>query len=82
MRLLALIVILIPGLIAVYGVKLMRDSFFSMLQWPFPNGTIQFIVGFVIFLIGLTVIGGFIYHRDQKRHKVTKGLRKRKSLSK
>ncbi|MDL4841607.1 DUF2627 domain-containing protein [Aquibacillus rhizosphaerae] len=72
MRLLALIIIVIPGLIAVLGVKLMRDALFGEFFFLFFHSIIQFIFGLFIFLAGLAFIGGFILHRDRKRN-LTKG---------
>ncbi|WP_033828461.1 DUF2627 domain-containing protein [Bacillus andreraoultii] len=71
-RLLALIIILIPGVLSVIGVKLIRDSLFKIIHWPFFQIWQQISVGFLFFLTGLAIIGGFIYHRDKKRNKITK----------
>lgn len=71
-RLLALIVIIIPGVISVIGVKLIRDSLFKIIHWPFFLIWQQIIVGVLLFLTGLAIIGGFIYYRDKKRNKITK----------
>jgi len=64
-RLIAVILIVLPGVIGAFGIKLMRDALFSEIL--FINGGIQFIIGFVLFAGGLAFIGGFIYHRDKKR---------------
>lgn len=69
-RLIALIIMLIPGLIAALGVKLMRDMVFGILQSPFPYLWLQFLAGLIFFLAGLGFIAGFILHRDRKRNKV------------
>ncbi|MCU9613820.1 DUF2627 domain-containing protein [Caldibacillus lycopersici] len=76
-RLLALIIVLIPGILAVIGVKLMRDSAFSIENWPFTNVWLQFAFGLFLFIMGLAFIGGFIYRRDKKRKKVTKRFKHR-----
>ncbi|WAA11410.1 DUF2627 domain-containing protein [Fervidibacillus halotolerans] len=73
-RLIALIILVIPGIVSAYGVKLMRDAIFSELSNPFSSIWIQFLFGFLIFLAGVFFIGGFIYRRDKKRKKVTKRL--------
>jgi len=80
-RLLALIIVVIPGVIAVYGVRLMRDTVFSVLNWPFSILWLQFLSGLIMFLAGLAFIGGFIFYRDKKRKKVTKRLGRRKSIN-
>ncbi len=73
MRIVALILLVIPGILATYGIKLVRDAaFFGMLNPIFFNLIIQLIVGILFIIIGLGFIGGFILHRDRKRNK-TKG---------
>ncbi|MGV2938299.1 DUF2627 domain-containing protein [Mesobacillus sp. LC4] len=69
-RIIALIIMLIPGVIAALGVKLMRDMVFGILQSPFPFLWLQFLAGLLFFLAGLGFIAGFILHRDRKRNKV------------
>ncbi|KAB2338457.1 DUF2627 domain-containing protein [Cytobacillus depressus] len=69
-RIIALLIMLIPGMFAAYGIKLMRDMVFGILQSPFPYLWLQFLSGLLFFLIGLGFIAGFILHRDRKRNKV------------
>ncbi|MBB5173051.1 DUF2627 domain-containing protein [Texcoconibacillus texcoconensis] len=69
-RFLALLILLIPGFIAGYGIKQMRDTLFQILNQPYPSLTLQFIVGFFAMIVGVAFIGGFILHRDRKRNKV------------
>ena len=69
-RILALILLLIPGFLAALGVKLMRDMVFGILQRPIPFLWLQFLIGLFLFLIGIWFISGFILHRDRKRNKV------------
>lgn len=69
-RIIALIILLIPGALAAYGVKLMRDTVFGIQQPPFSILWLQFLAGLLLFLAGLTFIAGFILHRDRKRNKV------------
>jgi hypothetical protein len=71
-RIIALIIMVIPGLIAILGIKLMRDMVFGILQAPIPNLMLQFILGLVFFIFGLGFIAGFVLHRDRKRNKVQK----------
>ncbi|RCW64828.1 DUF2627 domain-containing protein [Saliterribacillus persicus] len=72
MRVIAFLLLLIPGIISTFGIKLMRDAFFGLLTPLFYHLIIQFIVGLLLFVGGLIFIGGFILHRDRKRRK-TKG---------
>ncbi|WP_080845241.1 DUF2627 domain-containing protein [Cytobacillus gottheilii] len=69
-RIIALIVLLIPGALAAYGIKLMRDMVFGILQSPFPYLWMQFIAGLILFVLGLGFVAGFILHRDRKKNKV------------
>ncbi|MCP8616803.1 DUF2627 domain-containing protein [Salirhabdus salicampi] len=71
-RFIALIILVIPGIIATLGIKLMRDTLFAILHPIFFHLVIQFIFGLLFFLGGLAFIGGFILHRDRKRN-LTKG---------
>ncbi|MFD2445995.1 DUF2627 domain-containing protein [Bacillus sp. CGMCC 1.16607] len=69
-RIIALIILLIPGFFAAVGIKLMRDMLFGILHSPFPYLSLQFIGGLILFLVGLGFVAGFILHRDKKRNKV------------
>lgn len=69
-RIIALIVLLIPGAFAAYGIKLMRDMVFGILQSPFPYLWMQFLAGLLFFVLGLGFIAGFVLHRDRKKNKV------------
>ena len=77
-RLIALIIMLIPGALAALGIKLMRDMLFGILQPPFPSLWLQFILGLLFFLGGLSFIAGFILHRDRKRNKVQERFKNKK----
>lgn len=67
-RILALIIMVTPGVIGALGIKLMRDALFYEI-YPFLwNAGVQFIVGLILFIFGLAFIGGYIYHRDRKRN--------------
>ncbi|MCG3418754.1 DUF2627 domain-containing protein [Oceanobacillus sp. M65] len=68
-RSLALIVLFIPGIIAAFGIKLMRDALFSEFYPIFLHTGVQFVAGLLFFIAGLGFIGGFIVYRDRKRQK-------------
>lgn len=70
MRLIALLIVLIPGILGVIGIKLMRDVLFGVLNPPFNSLIVQFILGLVFLIAGLSFVGGFIFYRDRKRNKV------------
>ncbi|QED48566.1 DUF2627 domain-containing protein [Cytobacillus dafuensis] len=69
-RIIALLILLIPGFLAAYGIKLMRDMVFGNLLSPFPFLWLQFLTGLLLFLTGLGFVAGFILYRDRKRNKV------------
>jgi hypothetical protein len=69
-RIIALLILVIPGFLAGVGIKLMRDMLFGILQPPFPFLWMQFIAGLLLFLGGLGFVAGFIFRRDRKQNKV------------
>ncbi|MBP3952288.1 DUF2627 domain-containing protein [Bacillus suaedae] len=77
-RFIALMILVIPGIIAGYGIKLMRDTLFQIVNSPFTSLTLQFVIGFILFLAGLSFIGGFIFYRDKKNGKIAPRFSKRK----
>ncbi|MGP4042300.1 DUF2627 domain-containing protein [Gracilibacillus sp. D59] len=79
MRIIALLILVLPAALATYGIKLMRDAFFGELTAIFMHVIIQFIVGLGLFVGGLYFIGGFILHRDRKRHLIKGGKNNRYS---
>ncbi|MBY6271201.1 MAG: DUF2627 domain-containing protein [Caldibacillus debilis] len=77
MRTVAFLILLVPGILAAWGVKLMRDSLFGIVNPPFPGTASQTIAGLLFFVFGIFFVGGFIFHRDKKRNKVQKRFKKR-----
>lgn len=77
-KLVALLIMVIPAAIAVYGIKLMRDAFFYSFS-PETNGFLwgTFALGLLLFLIPVSFIGGFILHHDRKRNRVQPRFMKR-----
>ncbi|AKM19615.1 DUF2627 domain-containing protein [Geobacillus sp. FSL K6-0789] len=79
-RMIALFILVVPGLAAALGIKWMRDALFGIMQPPFAALWLQFLAGLVLFAAGLAFIGGFLLHRDRKRNKVqARFQRKRKT---
>ncbi|GAA0443754.1 DUF2627 domain-containing protein [Lentibacillus halophilus] len=68
-RIIAVLLLVIPGLMSAIGIKLMRDTLFNTFIPVFMNQGIQFVSGLLLFLGGLAFIGGFIIHRDRKKWK-------------
>jgi hypothetical protein len=75
-RIIALSILVIPGILAVLGIKLMRDMTFGILQGPFPFLWLQFLIGLLFFIGGLGFVAGFIFHRDSKKNKVQTKLKR------
>ncbi|MBH0229811.1 DUF2627 domain-containing protein [Halobacillus yeomjeoni] len=77
MRLIALLLLVTPGIIAVYGIKLIRDALFGEFHPIYFHIALQGIAGVLFVIGGIAFIGGFILHRDRKRN-LTKGRFKQK----
>ncbi|MBK3494067.1 DUF2627 domain-containing protein [Viridibacillus sp. YIM B01967] len=78
-RFAAFIVLLIPGLMAAGGIKLIRDTLFAKLVDPIPFLWLQFIIGIVLFVIGFGFFAGFLLHRDRKKGNVSPKFAKQKN---
>lgn len=75
-RLIAFIILLIPGIMAAYGIKLMRDSVFNKLLEPFPVLWLQFSLGLLFTVLGIGFFAGFLLNRDRKKGTVSKRFQK------
>ncbi len=74
-RIIAVLLLIIPGLVSAFGIKLIRDTLFDDIHPIFFNIGIQFAAGFILFAGGIAFIGGFIVHRDRKRQQNKKKRR-------
>lgn len=69
-RIIAAILLVVPGIAATYGFLAMKDAFFAQfgpeahMQWG------KFVVGLLLFAAGVAFIGGWIFFRDRKRNYV------------
>lgn len=77
-RFAAFLVMLIPGLMAAGGIKLMRDTLFGILISPIPFLWLQFVLGVVFFVIGFGFFAGFLLHRDRKKERLHHAFPKNK----
>ncbi|HSJ36636.1 MAG TPA: DUF2627 domain-containing protein [Planococcus sp. (in: firmicutes)] len=75
-RLIAFIILLIPGIMAAYGIKLMRDSVFNKLLEPYPVLWLQFSLGLLFTVVGIGFFAGFLLNRDRKKGTVSKRFQK------
>ncbi|WP_373892724.1 DUF2627 domain-containing protein [Virgibacillus natechei] len=71
-RIIAVSLLFIPGILAAYGIKLMRDSLFNEFNPIFFHAGIQFFIGALLLVGGIWFIGGFLVHRDKKKNLVGK----------
>ncbi|MDQ0220789.1 DUF2627 domain-containing protein [Peribacillus cavernae] len=69
-RLVAFSILFLPGALAAYGIKIMRDMLFGISQPPYPNLWMQFLAGFILCIGGIGFVAGFVLHRDRKKEKV------------
>ncbi|THF75876.1 DUF2627 domain-containing protein [Cohnella fermenti] len=77
-RLIAILMLVIPGLAAAYGFLLMKDALFDYFA---QLGSVElltprfswapFVIGFILFLLGVGFIGGWIFFRDRKHNYVS-----------
>jgi hypothetical protein len=71
LRFVAILLLVIPGLMATYGFLAMKDAIFA--QFTVEGGHViwsKFVLGFVLFLLGAGFIGGWTFFRDRKRNYV------------
>ena len=74
-RLIAILLLVIPGVAAAYGFLLMKDSLFDYfadlgsVDLATPHfAWLKFLIGFVLFLLGVSFIAGWIFFRDKKHN--------------
>lgn len=65
-KILALLILAIPGILAAVGIKYMRDSMFGVVNDPFTLTVVQFIIGLMMAVFGVWFIGGYILNREKK----------------
>ena len=80
-KIVALLILVIPAILAGVGVKLMRDSMFGVLNDPFTMIAVQFIVGLVLSIAGIWFIGGCILHREQKNKRAAERFQKKENTT-
>lgn len=76
-RIVAIAILFIPGILAAFGIKLMRDSIFNEYYTLFFYPSVQFIVGLLFFIGGLAFIGGFVVRRDRNKQKLKQQNKRR-----
>jgi hypothetical protein len=80
-RFVAILLLVIPGLLATYGFLQLKEAIFESLGPPsFP--WLKFLFGLLCFAAGVAFIGGWILFRDRKHNYVAPRWREKKSNSK
>ncbi|HJE20172.1 MAG TPA: DUF2627 domain-containing protein [Aliicoccus persicus] len=77
-KFIALMLLVIPVIIAGIGIKLIRDSMFGIINDPFTVVYMQFIVGVILMVLGIWFIAGYIMNRENKHNRLKESLRKKK----
>jgi len=84
-RLIAIILLVVPGVIACFGFLKVKDSLFD--YWSaFGNEAIQpgfewgkFILGLIMFIAGAGFIAGWTFYRDRKRNYVAPRFKEKRN---
>lgn len=69
-KLIALLILVIPGFLSMYGWKLMRDAFMAKFDPELGFQTLPFVSGLFLFIFGLVFVGGYIFYSDKKKRRV------------
>lgn len=76
-RFIAIIILVIPGIAAMTGFLKMKDALFIYLSEHGDDALttvtfdwLHFMIGLLLFVVGIGFLGGWIYFRDRKRNYV------------
>ncbi|GKS11909.1 DUF2627 domain-containing protein [Paenibacillus chitinolyticus] len=69
-RFVAIMLLVIPGVMATYGFLSMKDAFFHQFEAEGYMHWGKFVLGFILFGLGVAFIGGWTFFRDRKRNYV------------
>ncbi|WP_369405482.1 DUF2627 domain-containing protein [Aneurinibacillus tyrosinisolvens] len=73
-----MIIYVIPGAVAAYGFKTMRDTLYLYFDPAIHHFLLgRFLTGLVFFILGVAFIAGFILHKDRKKNLVQKRFRRK-----
>lgn len=75
-KIIALMVLVIPIYLAGLGIKWMRDALFGILVPELHYIWLQFIIGFVLMVLGISFVGGYILHIEKKSKRAQQKFRK------
>lgn len=65
-KIIALMVLVIPIYFAGLGIKWMRDAIFGILVPELHYIWLQFLIGFILMVLGVSFVGGYILHIEKK----------------
>ncbi|AFC29806.1 hypothetical protein PM3016_2936 [Paenibacillus mucilaginosus 3016] len=80
-RFIAILMLVIPGLMATYGFLAVKDAWFAQFDLTAADPGIQWgklLLGLLLFGAGVAFIGGWIFFRDRKRNYVAPRFRAKK----
>lgn len=78
-RVIAILLLCIPGVVGVYGWTIIREVIFdTFAKQGFQWG--RFLFGLVLLLGSLYIVGGFIFYRDKKNKRVQPKLLNKEEL--
>ena len=72
-RIIAVLLLVIPGVMATYGFMLAKNALFDYIgkgDSPVGFAWSLFLLGLLLFLLGVGFIGGWVFFRDRKRNYV------------
>ena len=69
-------VLVIPIYLAGLGIKWMRDALFGILVPELHYIWLQFIIVFVLMVLGVSFVGGYILHIEKKSKRAQQKFRK------
>ncbi|MGZ9849120.1 DUF2627 domain-containing protein [Macrococcus psychrotolerans] len=75
-KVIALMVLGVPIYLAGLGIKWMRDALFGILVPELHYIWLQFIIGFVLMVLGVSFVGGYILHIEKKSKRAQQKFRK------
>ncbi|MBQ5151827.1 DUF2627 domain-containing protein [Macrococcoides caseolyticum] len=75
-KVIALMVLAVPIYLAGLGIKWMRDALFGILVPELHYIWLQFIIGFVLMVLGVSFVGGYILHIEKKSKRAQQKFRK------
>jgi Protein of unknown function (DUF2627) len=76
-KLIALLIMVIPAALAMYGIKLIRDALFYSVTPDVDFLWGKLLLGLLLFVGPVSFVGGFILHHDRKRNRVQPRFMKR-----